>query len=382
VAFVIPRMRALANSIYPDTPVSITEWNGALAGEGDFSTALVDADAYGILGRERVWGASRWVAADQTSPAYQALLLYRNANGKHSGFENYSVSATSNGNPDLFSVYAATDTANDALTLMVINKDPANQAAVKFDLSGFTPATMQTFTLSQAKPTSIVASKSEAWSAAQTFAPYTATLIVVSGKSAKTIAESWDLNPDTLLAPTSGSVTIAPALTAGHGPVTLTSATGTGGLALTVNEATITSAATGKITIKAPSKPGLYSFTVTGQGSNGTEQTQTGWALATVPAATLTKTGDKQTAKPGAKITLTATYKPGAAASTGATAGNVDILFTASAGTLSKRIVRTASNGAATVQLTLPSTAGAVTVTATGPVFWGRPVATFTETVE
>lgn len=38
VAFVIPRMRALANSIYPVAPLAITEWNGALAGEDDFST--------------------------------------------------------------------------------------------------------------------------------------------------------------------------------------------------------------------------------------------------------------------------------------------------------------------------------------------------------
>jgi hypothetical protein len=126
----------------------------------------------------------------------------------------------------------------------------------------------------------------------------------------------------------------------------------------------------------------LYSFTVTGQDSSGTVQTQRGWVLATVPASTLTRTGDNQTAAPGGTITLTATYAPGAASSTGATAGNVDLLFTASAGTLSQRIVRTASNGAATVQLKLPSTAGKVTITATGPVFWGTPTATFTEIVQ
>jgi adhesin/invasin len=196
------------------------------------------------------------------------------------------------------------------------------------------------------------------------------------------VADDWDLNPDTLLAPTSSTVTIAPTLTSGTGPVTLTSATGSAGVTLALTNKTITSTTNGLITIKTPSTPGLYSFTVTGEDSSGIAQSQQGWVLATVPASTLTKTGDNQTAAPGATITLTATYTPGASASTGATAGNVDLLFTASAGTLSQRIVRTASNGTATVQLTLPSTAGKVTVTATGPVFWGTPTAMFTAKVE
>jgi hypothetical protein len=382
VAFVIPRMRAIANSIYPGSPVSFTEWNGALAGESDFSTALVDADAYGILGRERIWGAARWGAAAQTDPAYQALLLYRNADGKHNGFGTESVSATNNASANLFSTYAATDAAGDTLTLMVVNKDPANQAAVTFNLAGFTPSTMKTYTLSQAKPTTIVAGASVPWTAAQTFAPYSATLIVAAGKSTKTVAENWDLNPDVLLVPTSGSAIIAPKITTGTGDVTLTSAAGTGGVTLAITNPTVSPAANGKITIKAPATAGLYSYTVTGEDSGGTSQTESGWVLATVPAATLTKTGDKQTGKVGTKITLTATYVPGAASSTGATAGGVDLLFGTTAGTLSQRIVRTTSTGAATLTLTLPSKPGAVTVTVTGPVFWGTPTAAFTETAQ
>lgn len=381
VAFVIPRMRAIANSIYPGTPVSFTEWNGALAGESDFSTALVDADTYGILGRERMWGASRWVAAVQTDPAYQALLLYRNADGGHLGFGTTSIAATSNGDPNLFSVYAAMTGFGDAMTLMVINKDPANAAAVTFNLDNFTPSTVRTYTLSQANPTAIVFSPMKPFRSTQTFAPYSATLLVVNGLDRTRVAEEWDLNPDTLLAPTSGTVTIAPTITSGTGTVTLTSATGTG-LTLTLTNKTVAPGANGLVTIKTPATPGLYSFTVTGQDSGGTVETQSGWVLATVPAGTLAKTGDNQSAAAGATITLTATYTPGAASSTGATAGGVDLLFTASAGTLSQRIVRTGSNGAATVQLKLPSTAGTVTVTATGPVFWGTPTAKFTETVQ
>jgi hypothetical protein len=375
-------MRAIANSIYPGTPVSFTEWNGALAGESDFSTALVDADAYGILGRERIWGASRWVASVATDPAYQALLLYRNADGAHHGFGTLSVSATNNASANLFSAFAATDATSDTLTLLVVNKDPINHARVNFDVAGFTPSTMKAYTLAFSNQDSIVPIASRPWSATQNFPPYSATLIVAAGAATQPVAEEWDLNPDTLLAPTSATVKISPALISGTGNVTLTSATGTGGVTLALTGKTITPTTPGSVAITTPSTPGLYSFTVTGQDSAGTFQTQQGWVLATVPAGTLAKTGDLQTASPGATITLTATYSPGASGSSGATAGNVDLLFTASAGTLSQRIVRTASTGAATVQLTLPSTPGPVTVTAAGPVFWGTPIATFTETVQ
>ena len=66
--FRIPRMRALLNAIYPGTQFSITEWSAEIVSAADFSTALGDADAYGILGRERVYLASRWEAPDPAQP--------------------------------------------------------------------------------------------------------------------------------------------------------------------------------------------------------------------------------------------------------------------------------------------------------------------------
>jgi hypothetical protein len=36
IPFRIPRMRAIANMIYPGTPLSFTEWSAAFAGESDF----------------------------------------------------------------------------------------------------------------------------------------------------------------------------------------------------------------------------------------------------------------------------------------------------------------------------------------------------------
>jgi hypothetical protein len=80
--------------IYPNTPLSFTEWNASFAGESDFSTALADAEAYGIMGRERLYLASRWVAPVPANPNYLALKLYRNYDGQHHTFAPISVSDT------------------------------------------------------------------------------------------------------------------------------------------------------------------------------------------------------------------------------------------------------------------------------------------------
>jgi hypothetical protein len=330
-----------------------------------------------------MYAASRWEAPTASSPAYLALKLYRNPDGAQNGFQPLSVAATSDASANLFSIFASTNKAGTTLTLMVVNKNPSSTAAVSFDVAGFTPATMKTYTLAAAKP-SIVASGSKSWLGTQVFAPYSVTLIVATGKSTTPAAAEWDLNSDVLNANTGSTVTIAPKLLSPTGTVTLSAATSTSGLKLALTQpkitaATSTAAGTGLITITTPSTPGLYSFTVTGKDATGSVQTQSGWVIATVPKASLTKTGDKQSGAKGSSVTLTATFVPG---SSGAGSSGQDLLFTASAGTLSKRIVRTNASGQAQVTLTLPATAGTVTVTAVGPVFWGAPTATFTATVK
>jgi hypothetical protein len=379
VAFVIPRMRALANTIYPGTPVSFTEWNGALAGESDFSTALVDADSYGILGRERMYAASRWEAAGQTTPAYDALLLYRNADGHHNGFQSLSVAATDTLSPNLFSAYAATDPAGDILTLMVVNKDPTNQATATFNVEGFKPSEMTTYTLSSVRPTTIVAAAGKAWSATQVFAPYSATLIVATGTTPEKPAVEWDLVPDTLLAPASASITVPAEITSGAGTFKMTGVSATAGLTVILTQPNIAIGTPGSVNFRTPSTPGLYKYTITGTDSASTVQSKQGWVLVGNPAAKLTATSGNQSAPRGKTLNLTATFVPG---SSGATAGNVSILFTTSAGSLSSRVVRTNASGAAEVTLTLPSTAGKVTVTAQEPIPWGGEKVTFTETTQ
>ena len=275
------------------------------------------------------------------------------------------------------------------MTILVLNKDPSNSTQVQFTTTGFTPSSYTTYTLSQNSPTSIVASGSKSWSSTQTFAPYTATLLVATGTLTNTPSAEWDLNPDTIMVPANGTVALNPTITKGTAGVTLSSAvfdsyegsTACTGGSLTLTTPTITTSANGEITVNAGSTPGFCHFTVT--GSDGTvTQTQGGWIVVGNPSATLVNTsGDSQTGTHGTVLSqpLTVTLSAG---QSGGSASGASILFSASAGSLSngttsgsKVIAVTNSSGVASVTLTLPSSAEVVTVTAEGPYGLGHPVA-------
>jgi len=288
------------------------------------------------------------------------------------------VSDTNDASPNLFSSYAAVNSAGTQMTLLVLNKDPANTASVQFAFNGFAPASVVSYTLAQ--PGTQITSTSSSWSATQSFAPYTATMLVITGTTSTLPASSWDLNPDTTMVPASGTVTLNPKITSGTTNVTMTSAGFDGyegaaactGGNISLTTPTIIPGTPGEITVTAGTTPGFCHYTVTGTDGTAT-QTEGGWIVVGNPAATLAKTGD---GGHGGSLTLTATLAPGAS---GGTATGASIFFTTNKGTLSQRIVTTDGSGNASVTLTLPSGSGTATVTAEGPYGLGHPVATFTE---
>ena len=378
IPFRIPRIRATANMVYPGTPISFTEWSAAFAGETDFSTALGDADAYGILGRERVYLASRWVAPVPANPNYLALKLFTNYDGQHHGFGTTSISDTNNGDPNLFSSYGALNSTGTAMTLLVLNKDPSNTDQAQFSFNGFTPQQVTKYTLSSANPNQIVASSTSPWSSSMSFAPYSATVLVVTGTSQMPGAE-WDLNPDTTMVASRKKVTLSPKITSGTATVTLGTPTSDSGISLVVSQPTLSTGHSGRITVTAGSTPGFYHYSVPSTDTNGVAQQQGGWILVGNPPATLAKTGDNQKGAAGSQLTLSVTLNPG---QSGGSASGATLFFTASAGTLSSRIVTTDSTGKASVVLTLPSKTGTVHVTAEGQYALGHPQVTFTETAQ
>jgi Glycoside hydrolase family 44 len=394
IPFRIPRMRAIVNMIYPGTPMSFTEWSAPFAGESDFSTALGDADAYGIFGRERLSFASRWQAPVPTNPNYQALKLFTNYDGSHHGFGTTSISATNTGNPALLSSYAALDSSGKTLTVMVLNKDPNNTAQIHFDLSGFTATSFVSYTLASTASSNITASASQAWTAAQSFAPYTATLLVITGDLVNTPVSDWDLNPDAIMVPAGGTVTLHPRITSGSANVTLSSAvfdsyegvaacSGTLGLTTAV----LTPSHPGALTVNGGSTPGFCHFTVTASDATVT-QTEGGWIVVGNPPATLTQTGSGQSGTHGQALAqpLMVTLNPG---QSGGDAAGASILFTTSAGSLSNGtnsgtgvIAVTDSSGVASVTLTLPTTTQQVNVQAQAPIALGAATTNFTETAQ
>jgi len=378
IPFRIPRVRATANMIYPGTPISFTEWSAAFAGESDFSTALGDADAYGILGRERVYLASRWVAPVPANPNYLALKLFTNYDGQHHGFGTTSISATNNGDPNLFGSYASLNSTGTVMTLLVLNKDPSNTDQVQFSFNGFAAQQVTKYTLSSTNAKQIVASTTSAWSPSMTFAPYSATLLVVTGTSQMPGAE-WDLNPDTTMVASGNKVTLSPKITSGTATVTLGTPTFDRGISLVVSQPTLSAGHSGRITVTAGSTPGFYHYSVPSTDTSGVAQQQGGWILVGNPPASLTKTGDRQKGAAGSQLTLSVTLSPG---QSGGSASGGTVFFTASSGLLSSRIVTTDSTGKASVVLTLPSTAGTVHVTAEGQYALGHPQVTFTETAQ
>lgn len=379
IPFRIPRLRAIANMIYPDTPLSFTEWSAAFAGESDFSTALADVDAYGILGRERMYLASRWVAPDPANPNYQALKLFRNYDGEHHAFATTSVSDKNDASPNLFSSYAALDETGTTLTVVVINKSPGSLAQVQFAVKGFNPKQVTAYTLSPKSPNKIVASPAKAWTSARKFAPYTATLLVVSGSMSGMPSADWDLNPDTIMVPARGKITLHPKIVSGSGTVTLGTPQTDNGITLVVTQPNLTTTQDGSIAVSAGSAPGFYHFSMPSTDNLGVTQNQDGWIVVGNPPATFTKTGDHQKGAPGSKLNLSVTLHAG---KSGGSAAGGTVLFTTDAGTLSNRLVTTDSSGNAPVVLTLPPNSGTVHVTAEGQFGLGHPVAKFTETAQ
>ena len=264
------------------------------------------------------------------------------------------------------------------MTVMVLNKDPGNSTQVQFTVNGFTPQRVTTYTLSSTNPTKIVASSTGAWTPTMTLAPYSATLLFVTGTSQLPGAE-WDLNPDTTMVAAGAKVVLHPKLVSGSATVTLGTPQSDSGISVAVTQSTVSHGQQGSITVTAGGTPGFYRYTVPSDDSTGAAQTQGGWILVGNPPASLSKTGDKQKGTVGTQLKLSVTLNAG---QSGGSAVGGTILFTTTAGSLSSSTVVTDSTGKAPVVLTLPLNPGSVRVTAEGQYGLGHPVVTFTETAQ
>ena len=130
----IPRLKAWVAAYYPGTGIGITEYNWGA--ENSLSGATAQADILGIFGREGLDLATRWTTPGTDTPTFKAMQMYRNYDGKRSGFGETSVSDLAP-DSDRLASFAAVRRADHALTVMVIDKDPNGGGPVTLALRHF-----------------------------------------------------------------------------------------------------------------------------------------------------------------------------------------------------------------------------------------------------
>lgn len=403
------RAEAMVNEIDAGLPVSVTEWNFSQPGEDRIAVALSDAEAWGLLGQYDLYAAARWEAPDaqKEAPSYAVLRLYRNYDGQHDAFAPISVFTSNDcganaSNPYDCGTFAAVDPGAGRLTLMVVNKSPADALAATLKFQNFSPSRMATYAVTAAAPSQIVETPPAQFNPNVVFPPYSVTLVVLTGQGTAPVTE-WSLGvsqapaatpwtpPLAVMAPAGGQVML-PLSTSG-GSVTLTGVTTGAPLAAQVIAGPPQQVA---ITVAAGATPGFYRFVVAAKDSGGTATTEDGTIEVGPPAASLDAGGNNQSAPAGTALPapLSVTVNPGQSE---AMAAGVDVLFRIAAGGGSLAaagsgqplaasangtmiLVPTDSAGTASVTLTLPATAGTVTVEAEAPYSIGHPVAMFQET--
>jgi hypothetical protein len=116
----IPMAQGWIAKDYPGTKVAFTEFNWG--GLEHINGALTQADILGIFGAYGLDLATLWGAPDATQvPGLMAYEIYRNYDGSNSTFGDTALASTS-ANQGKLSVYGALRTADNKLTIIVINK--------------------------------------------------------------------------------------------------------------------------------------------------------------------------------------------------------------------------------------------------------------------
>ena len=131
---------------YPGTKIAISEYSWG-ANE-HINGALAQADVLGIYGREGVDIAILWDPPNIGQPVDYAIRMYRNYDGAGSGFGDQSLATTSDNEFDM-AIFAAKRSADNATTIMVINKTK-NAITNNIAINGMVPSNAEVYRYSSA----------------------------------------------------------------------------------------------------------------------------------------------------------------------------------------------------------------------------------------
>lgn len=133
---ILVRMQQSIDTYFPSVKIMIGEYD--YGHDTDISHGLAIADFLGVVTQKNVEIVTRWDLASNssnldpyTSSAYQ---LFRNYDGQKSTFGNVSIQSTFD-NIDNSSVWASTDTDDEDLHLILINKDLKNNTNFVINLT-------------------------------------------------------------------------------------------------------------------------------------------------------------------------------------------------------------------------------------------------------
>jgi hypothetical protein len=315
----IPRFRGWISANYPGTLLSLSEYS-IDSGQKSIVDAIAEMDVLGIFGREPLDFANMWSAPGAQDPIAFAFRMFRNYDGQGSQFGDTSISAASTDQGQL-SIYAAQRSADNAVTILVINKTTGALSSA-ITLSNLAlPATAQVYSYSQASLTSIAHPSDAAISSGSlgyTFPGYSAVIFVVQPAAATAAATTTSLSASAAQINVGQVVTftVGVAASAGSTPsgaVTLLDGSASLGTASLTNGAatfTITSLTAGTHSITASyagdSADGASTSNAVSVQVNGAQLQSTAVALVASPA----------TAVSGQAISLTASVTPASATGT------------------------------------------------------------------
>ena len=126
----IPKLKSSIDTYYPDTNLSITEYD--YGGKDHWSGGIATSDVLGIYGKYGVYLATYWGDGTYVDAA---IKLYRNYDGNNSTFGDMSVSASMSNKVDS-SIYASASTTDaNAFHMIVINKNIDNTINGTFNIT-------------------------------------------------------------------------------------------------------------------------------------------------------------------------------------------------------------------------------------------------------
>lgn len=180
---VIPMMQGWVAANYPGTKLAIDEYNWG--GLESINGALAQADILGIFGSYGLDIGTFWPTTNPSPtqlPGLTAFTMYRNYDGNNSTFGDTALASTS-ANQAQLSVYGALRTADQMVTVVVINKTYGALTST-LSLANVAPnGTASVFQFSSANLSQIVAQPNLTVSAsstlAATFPAQSITMIVV-----------------------------------------------------------------------------------------------------------------------------------------------------------------------------------------------------------